>query len=575
MSKLLLIKNWVFKYKHFFIGLLLSLSLLWPLFVSPYFTHHDDVQVIRVFEMNKCFLDHQLPCRWVPDLGGVYGYPIFNYYAPLPYYFGELIYFLTHSLLISAKVMFAFPFIFSYIFMYLLASKYWGKTGGLISAVFYAYAPYHALDFYVRGAMGEMWSLMFFPAIFWAIDKLRGKITITNLLLLAVLFAGLITSHNLSAMIFLPLCLVWIGLNYAKERKIKFLYFSLVSLVLSILLSAFYFFPVIFEKNLVHLETTVEGYFSYTEHFKGFRKLFLERTWGYGASIREVPGGERDGLSYQIGWVHLLGWFLALFTARTLWRSNRWVSIVITFSSLAILISVFMINPRSEFIWNLVDPLKYLQFPWRFLIIVIFFISFIAGSFTLTFLKGKKYIWLLLLLMMVVLNFFYFRPEKFIQTSDSELLSGKNWDKQIKRSIFDYLPIYAKEPPAELATKRYEILTGDTKIVDFKEGTNWISFNTNTKTHSIIRLSQYYFPDWKIFIDGKEAKIEYKNNSLGLMTIILGMGNHKIEARLYDTPVRSISNLVSALTAFLMMFLFLFQLKQVKKWVEYYRKRIN
>ncbi|MDO8658737.1 MAG: hypothetical protein Q7K55_08400, partial [Candidatus Levybacteria bacterium] len=75
-----------FEKKEFFIGLILTLSLFWPLFAAPYFTHHDDVQVIRLYEMDKCFKDQQIPCRWVPDLGGVYGYPLFNYYAPLPYY---------------------------------------------------------------------------------------------------------------------------------------------------------------------------------------------------------------------------------------------------------------------------------------------------------------------------------------------------------------------------------------------------------------------------------------------------------------------------------------------------------
>src|SRR3989338_7964146 len=93
--------------KEFIIGLILTVALFWPLFASPYFTHHDDVQIIRIFEMDRCFKDHQIPCRWVPDLGGLYGYPIFNYYAPLPYYFGELIFFLTNNLLISAKTLFA------------------------------------------------------------------------------------------------------------------------------------------------------------------------------------------------------------------------------------------------------------------------------------------------------------------------------------------------------------------------------------------------------------------------------------------------------------------------------------
>lgn len=567
--------KFILNHKVFITGLLLSCSLLWPLFVAPYFTHHDDVQIIRLFEINKCFSDHQIPCRWVPDLGGEYGYPIFNYYAPLPYYFGELVYLLTHSLLFSAKLMFVVSFIGSYIFMYLLSSKFWGKLGGLLSAIFYIYAPYHALDFYVRGAMGEMWGLMFFPAIFWAFSKLEEKVCIRNLLLASLFLAGLITAHNLSAMIFLPFCIVWIFLLYLKNRNNHFLYFSLFSTILGILLSSFYLFPVIFEKNLVHVDSTIGGYFGYTEHFKGLRKLFLERTWGYGASIREVPGGEREGLSYQIGWVHILGWIIAIFSAAALWKEKRWLSFIIIFSTSAMILSIFMINPRSEFIWKLVDPLKYLQFPWRFLLLTIFFVSFISGSFYPTFFKYKKHLGVVLIIIVIALNFFYFKPEKFIQTSDKELLSGKNWDKQIKRSIFDYLPIYAKEPPAQLATVRYQILTGDTKIIDYKEGTNWINFKTETKTHSIVRLSQYYFPDWRVFVDGKEIKIDYKNNSLGLMTFILGVGKHSVDAKLYDTPIRSISNMITLIALLLSLFLFMSQIDRVKKWVQYYKKRIN
>ncbi len=563
-------KNW-----PFLVGLILSSVLLWPLIWAPYFTHHDDVQIVRLFEMSRCFIDLQIPCRWVPDLGGLYGYPLFNYYGPLPYYFGEVIYLLTNSLLFSFKIMFAVPFLGSFVFMYLLASKFWGKWGGSLSATFYAFAPYHALDFYVRGAMGEMWSLMFFPAIFWAITRLEEKISINNLLLLAIFIAGLICAHNLSAMIFMPFVLIWIGLLYLKRRKSKFLFLSLISFVLGILLSSFYLLPVLSEKNLVHLETTVEGYFSYTEHFKGLKKLFIERFWGYGASVREIPGGEKDGLSYQIGWVHLLSWFIAIFGVGILWKKNRWVSLIILFSSFAILLLIFMVNPRSEFIWKMIDPLKYLQFPWRFLLPIIFFISFISGSFSLAFLKNKKYLWILLLILVVLLNFSYFQPEKFVQIKEKDLISGSYWKKEIMRSIFDYLPIYAKEPPADLAKNRYQILTGDTQILDFKEGTNWISFKTETKTHSIIRLSQYYFPNWKILVDGREIKIDYKNNSLGLMTFIIGKGKHTVYARLYDTPIRSVSNDITVIIFSVILFLFIFQFASVKKWIGYYRKRIN
>lgn len=568
-------KKFLYSNIFFLTGLILTLSLLWPLVSEPFFTHHDDVQVIRVHQMHKCFLDGQIPCRWVPDLGGLYGYPIFNYYAPLPYYFGELIYVLSGSLLFSAKMMFAASFVGSFIFMYLFASKFWGKMGGSLAAIFYSFAPYHALDFYIRGAMGEMWALMLFPAILWAAARLESRVSALNMTVFGVMIAALITSHNLSSMIFLPLVLVWLALLFIRKKSVKFLWFSLGSVVIAMLLAAFYLLPAVVEKNLVHVDTTTVGYFSFTEHFKGLRKLFLERSWGYGSSVREVPGGERDKLSYQIGWVHLGGWILSLIAARIFWKKERRLSYIIIFSSLAVLFSVFMVHPRSQFVWQSIESLKYLQFPWRFLLLIIFFVSFISGSIFLLDFKHKRKLWVFLIVLVVLLNFSYFKPEKFMQTSDPQRLSGLDWDKQIKRSIFDYLPIFAKEPPAELATSRYEILTGDSRIYDFKEGTNWISFKAQTKSHTIIRLSQYYFPDWKVFVDGSQVNLEYKNNTLGLMTFILGKGDHEISARLYDTQVRTISNMLTLVGLTLTGILLLLSSKKVRGWVTYYRKRMN
>ncbi|MFH0937192.1 MAG: 6-pyruvoyl-tetrahydropterin synthase-related protein [Candidatus Daviesbacteria bacterium] len=538
----------------FITGLLLTLSLLWPLFVAPYFSHHDDVQTIRLYEMDKCIKDGQIPCRWVPDLGGLYGYPIFNYYAPFPYYFGELIYLVSQSLILSAKFIFLIPFVGAYVFMFLLGKKLWGNLGGAISGIFYSFAPYHAVVFYVRGAMGELWSLMFFPAIFWALLRLKDQQNLLNVLVTSLLTSLLVLSHNISTMLFLPMVLLFILIIFITQKKLIFLKLSLVSIFFGFLLSAFYWLPMIGEKNLVHVETTTYGYFSYTEHFKGLRKLFLERTWGWGASVREVPGGEKDGMSFQIGWVHILGLLLSIAAIPLLWKKSREKSLIIILAISLTAFSIFMVNPRSELIWKLFEPLKFIQFPWRFLMFIIFFISLISGSIVFLNTKIKILLSILLIVLVVALNFSYFRPEKFIQINDRELLQGQNWDSQIKRSIFDFLPIFAKAPPAELATVRYEVLNGKAIISDFKEGTNWISFETNSEQNSVIRLSQYYFPDWKVFIDGKETKINY-DNDLGLITFNVSPGIHQIEARLYDTSIRLLANIISALGIILFILL--------------------
>lgn len=559
------------KYLWFGLGLIITAALLWPLAAAPYFSMHDDVQTIRLYEMNKCILDGQIPCRWVPDLGGLYGYPLFNYYAPLPYYIGEVFYLLSGSLLFSAKVMFALSFLGSYIFMYLLGKKLWGEKGGALSAIFYSLAPYHSVVFYVRGAMGEMWGLMFYPAILWSILRLKEAPKITNLLLLSVFTALLFLSHNLSTMLFLPISLAFIGLLYYQSKDLRFIKFSLAALALGLALSAFYTVPMVAEKNLVHVETTVEGYFSYTEHFKGLKKLFLDRSWGWGASVREYPGSEKDGMSFQIGWVHLFGWVLALFTARKLWKTKKEASLLIIFSSLMITLSVFMVHPRSEFIWKLIDPLKYLQFPWRFLMIIIFFVSLVSGSIFLWLDKRKQLlVWIGLTVLVAGLNFSYFRPEKFLQVTDQQLLTGQNWDKEIKRSIFDFLPIYAQEPPAELEPARYQVIVGDSAVENYREGTDWFNFQTETSTHTILRLSKYYFPDWKVLVDGKEITIDYKNNHLGLISVILGPGTHTVSGRLYNTPVRSLGNLVTVLGLMAYFLLLLSRVPKIRRWTSYY-----
>ena len=151
---------------------------------------------------------------------------------------------------------------------------------------------------------------------------------------------------------------------------------------------------------------------------------------------------------------------------------------------------------------------------------------------------------LVLIILVVSYNFSYFKPREFVDVTSKNYLEGDNWDKQIKRSIFDYLPIYAKMPPVELATRNYSIISGDVKIENFSEGTNWFRFNAVSKEQSVMQISQYYFPGWKVYVNGKLIPVWY-NNDLGLITINLEKGVNKVNGKLINTPVRLVSNLLS------------------------------
>lgn len=395
----------MFKNKSFLIGLILTILLISFLFMVP--LPQQERYVTRLYEMDRCFKDGQIPCRWVLGLENFYGSPIFNYSAPLPYYFGELIFFITKNLTIAVKIIFSVSLIGSYIFMYLFALKFLGKFRANSSAIAYTLLSFSAIILSNEG-LGVAWGLMFFPLILLSLNLSREagqsygllsqKRKIQNFLFSSIFLSLLILSAD-TAPILLGLIFLWIGYQYIQIKSFAFLVLSLSSIIFAFLLSSFYIFPSVLERNLIHS----------------------------------------------------------------------------------------------------------------------------------------------------------------VSVNDS----------------LRFLPKSAAEKPQTAVDFPYQILTGDSDVANFKQGSNWLRFETKTKTHTIIRLSQVYFPHWKIFIDGKETHVEYKNNNLGLMTIILGKGNHIVEGKLFDTTIRTISNILTVITVVFTLLLLTVQLKGVRFWLNYYKKRVN
>ena len=203
---------------------------------------HDDTQVARVFEMGKSLSDGMFPVRWVSDLGYGYGYPIFNFYSPLPYYIGGFLTFISIDALLATKIVFLLAIIGAGISMYFLINKFFGKPAGIVAAVIYVYFPYHAVNIYVRGAISELFAYVFLPLVFLALVNIHyGKPEKTNtfqanlpsILLGAFAIAAVILSHNLSAFMMFLFLLIFIpvSLVFSKERSKRFIVYLAVLFV--------------------------------------------------------------------------------------------------------------------------------------------------------------------------------------------------------------------------------------------------------------------------------------------------------------------------------------------------------
>ncbi len=515
-------------------------SLLRP----GYFPMHDDMQAMRVLQMDKCFRDGQFPCRWVPDMGYGYGYPQFIYYSPLPYYVMEIFHLLGLSFLDSVKAGIALSFILSALAMFALGKSLWGNWGGLVAALFYVYAPYRASDAYTRGAVGEFWALVFLPLIFWAIWEYVKNEKFKYLAFLALALAGLLTTHNITSVAFTPLACLWALFSLWYFKKPKAFLKLLLGGIWGIGLSAFFVFPVVFERQFVHVETMISGYFNYLAHFVSFRQLFFSTHWGYGSS--EL--GPNDDLSFNFGILHWLFSLMALITAFFVARKEKIFKVVI-FLALAGLAAVFMTHQRSVFIWNSLPFLAYFQFPWRFLTIATFAFSLLPGAL-IFFLKDKSRAAVLGAVMVVgviFFNAFYFNPRLWYPISDKEKFSGELWEKQLTISIFDYLPIYAQAPPSQKAPDEPQIIKGKARVVNFQKGTDWQKGELAVDKEAEVRLPLYDFPGFKVWVDGQEIKTNH-DNPLGLITFSVPAGGHSFSVKLTRTPGRLLGDLTSFLS---------------------------
>lgn len=520
------------------------------LFTPGYFNMHDDLQMMRQFEMEKCFLDLQIPCRWIPDMGYGFGFPLFNFYPPLPYLIGEVFRVLSFSFVDTIKIISALSFIFSGITMYLLAKEFFGRIGGVLSSIFYVWAPYHAIDVYVRGAMNEAWALVWFPLILWSsyrLIKKDGSLKKWSLLL-ALSWTGLFLSHNLMVLIFTPIFGFWCLLFLWREKTWKTLPVLVLSGILALGLAAFFTLPAILEQKYVQVNTLVTGYYEYIAHFVSLNQLFISRFWGYGPSI----WGDNDGMPFQIGHIH---WVVSLvILALLIWKYTKTrklesLSMVVGLMLFIGWFAAFMAHSRSTFFWQAIPPLKFVQFPWRFLTIVILTFSFAAGSIIL-FLKKKLYKLLVIGLLisgLMILNWNYFRPEHMGPLTDKEKFSGAAWELQQTAGIYDYLPKDAYTAPKEPQRNLAEIIDGEAKIIDPSQGTKWAKFKVNVESDkAIIRLGIFKFPGWNVYVDGKIIGTKVPTEEKwGRMWIEVSKGEHSISAKFLNTPIRSFANATS------------------------------
>ena len=230
---------------------LLALPALWPLCRSGFFVSDDGrFHVYRIAALAEAWQQGVLHPRLFPDFGFGYGQAVLNFYAPLSYWPAALFAMLGIGPVAGVKLTIALAFVLSALAAYGYANYLWGPAGGVLAAVAYTYFPYHLADVYLRGAIPEHFAFIWPPLILWAYTAaFRKEKPLAPFLWGTLAWAGLVYTHNLTALLMIPVVGLYLLVMAGWTRRWRRLVPALGMLLLALGMTAPLWLPFLAESS--------------------------------------------------------------------------------------------------------------------------------------------------------------------------------------------------------------------------------------------------------------------------------------------------------------------------------------
>ncbi len=540
--------------------LIISWFAIRPLTIAGFFPMHDDTQVARVVVMGRAIAQGQLPVRWVSDLGYGYGYPIYNFYGPLPYYVGAAFTHIGFSGLAATKLMFGIGIVLLGLSTFALVASFWGPYAGLTAGTLALFAPYHAVQIYVRGAVGEFWASAFVPFILLGF-LLGGSLKSRRLGILvgSIGLSAVILSHTLTGFVAVIGCLVFMGGYIAyvtfkrlpRDKEVLLAYGTIILVGLG--LAAFFWLPAITEMRFTSVAGQIGATASFKDHFVCLFQ-FWNSPWGYGGSI---PGCV-DGLSFKLGKIYILLGLLGLL----LWnRTKKYAHIaLLQVGTLLVIGGVVFATAISSSIWSALPQFAYIQYPWRFITIIELGLAILVSSLVL---QKSRFISAgiatSIILVVIWNNAQLFAPRYNYPRADSAFETQEELRFRVSKISDEYLPLGLPRP-LEASNVLFDTIEATkgaiiTKVQD--EATKSV-YKISSEQGVDIRINKAYFPGWRYWVNDVEV---YPKITHGLPEIALPAGQSVVTMRFVDTPIRTVGN---ALTIIFVVMLFVYYGKPKK-----------
>ena len=534
--------------------------------------------LFRLDQLVSALADGHFPVRWMPDAAYGLGYPFFSYYAALPFYVGAALTFVGVGLVTAVKLTQWLGFLLSAWAMWGLVRHISSAAGGReshwaawLAAVAYTFAPYHLVNVYVRGdSLTEFWAMGLYPLILWMAIKLWERPGWGQLGLFSLSYAALVSTHNISALIFSPFLLLFLLLLVLHKNPKRGGWLAM-GLLLGLALSAFYWLPALGEQGAVQLDAQTSGYFHYSNHFRAL--TFGGGGQGLVQSSLNFDYEIAGRTPFSMGLVQAILTIGGLIAAALQIRRPQpglptFRFFIPVFSLLTLLISTLMITPASRFLWDHLPLLPLVQFPWRFLSIQALATALLISSLVPPYFRSRvlgapvpisRFLTLAAITIIIAFTALADLHPDIISLTAADLgpdrLQLYEWfSGNVGTTIRnEYLPRtviprpYTSERVITGRPMKAQVLSGDANAVQLEKRTGRESWQVNIRSDSAtIAFPTLYWPGWRARVDGERFPLRAAE-SLGRITLDLPAGEHSVALTLGRTPLRLAAELVSLL----------------------------
>jgi hypothetical protein len=515
--------------------------------------------------------------RLAPELGFGYGRLLHQFYPPLGVELAAWLHALGLEYLTAARATYSLCLLSSALGMYAFGlAVLRAPARATLAAVAYVWAPYVLLDAHRGGVLGESLALALMPWSLLAVHLLVERGGWGRLALAALGLAAINVAHNITALFFTGLVLVYALVLALRRRPPRAIRWAIGAVVLSLGLSAGYWLPALVELPYSNLGEQRKGSFSIGRYLVEPGELF-QRSFVFDYYDREVPP---YGLVAGLLTLGAAVAFAAAVARRRAVNHDRskspWPdlpaggSLAVAFCAMLLL----QLEPTLV-LWETVPLVSFIQFPQRLFV----FASF-AGAVTIGTLPWALEVLLgddrgrlkraapavsgeavALLLGATSLPGVWWTPP----VSDSHRISedqiglGTVAERRLsERSAYDdYFPVGVEEsanqipePPSRNKAEEYEASNdGAVPTIRLVErGYLRTRLETSSAVASSVVFHTFYFPGWQAHVDGQPVPID-TISPIGVARVALPPGDHMVTFEFAETPLRLAANLLTAVSA--------------------------